>query len=202
MLPCLEGLKRLDTSAFQPHCQRLEHLQPFCSALLEAVLHFLPLLTRQDNKTKGLLTMLLPVWSHKITQAMLLQRSHDQISGPPSVQQTLDRLGQQKPIHHNWFSQQLYASFQCVCKPLVCFVQCKQATAAVTAGRRIGPSTPARQLSPRNSSPACCALSGCTAAGSAQHDILHALLFDCPVHGGQNPGLLLSLFDSISQLCV
>lgn len=68
--------------------------------------------------------------------------------------------------------------------PGLCFLQCKQAAAAVTASWRTGPATAARWLSPRYSSPACCALGGCTAAGSAQHDILHALLFDRPVYGG------------------
>ena len=71
----------------------------------------------------------------------------------------------------------------------VCLLQCKQSTHAIAAGRHTGPAAASGWLPPCHSNPACCARCGCAAAGTAQHDVLHAFLLDCPIYGGPSAGI-------------
>ena len=68
-------------------------------------------------------------------------------------------------------------------------LQCKQAARAITASRHLCPAAPPGCRPPCHTCCACCIRSGCSAAGTAQHDILHALLLGCPSHGVTRTGL-------------
>lgn len=85
---------------------------------------------------------------------------------------------------------------------LSCMLQCKQATHAIAASWHLCPAASLGSLPPDHMCCARCACCGCSAAGTAQHDLLHALLLGCPSHGGTSTGLLCLLLAAFSSCFV
>lgn len=70
-----------------------------------------------------------------------------------------------------------------------CCMQRQQAASAITAGRHSGAAAVAGGLPPGCANTPCCSRCSGTAAGPAQHDILHAFLPHSLSHGVQGSGV-------------